>query len=221
MNEKRRWGGSIVEIRLTWPFQTRVYGKSIRCINRRLDLSWDESYRNVISSEWKVILRRNVSNIHAWCKCLISRSLLTKNIVRCEACDSEMYKFVRVWKCFPNMGENGKEILKVWCIVLCGDRFLESSAIDSYFTFCRNFTSKTGNSIFVSSKFNSKNCDWKVPFVESNWWSYMKRQEFLSRELMRKVLNPEYSCRNWIDLSIVAFGRNLPIYAKCFTAVRT
>lgn len=49
----------------------------------------------------------------------------------------------------------------------------------------------------------------------------MKRQEFLSRELMRKVSNPEYSCRNWIDLLIVAFGRNLPIYAKCFTAVRT
>lgn len=28
--------------------------------------------------------------------------------------------------------------------------------IDSYFTFCKNFASKIGNSIFVSSKFNSK-----------------------------------------------------------------
>lgn len=106
MNEKRRWGGSIVEIRLTWAFQTRVYGKSIRCINPRLDLSWDESYRNVISSEWKVILRRNVSNIHAWCKCLISRSLLTKNIVRCE---SLRFWDVQICSSVEMFSEHGRE----------------------------------------------------------------------------------------------------------------
>lgn len=144
------------------------------------------------------------------------RSHLTKNRVR--SIDSEIHKFVhnRVWKCLCEHGRQWKGNFESLIY-----RFVRFFGIDSYFTFCRNFTSKTGNSIFVSSKFNSKNCDWKVPFVESNWWSYMKRQEFLSRELMRKVLNTEYSCRNWIDLSIVAFARNLPIYAKCFTAVRT
>lgn len=37
--------------------------------------------------------------------------------------------------------------------VLCGNRFFESIHISQ---FCRNFASKIGNSIFVSSKFNSK-----------------------------------------------------------------
>ena len=84
-----------------------------------------------------------------------------------------MWKFVvrtieEMWKCFSNMGDNGKKILKVCYIPFCAEIDFSNRFI--FHSFAEILPRKLETRFLFRPSLILKNRDWKVPFVESNWW---------------------------------------------------